>query len=288
MMKRTLYAALALSLLTGSGLAMAQDVPASPAPGMADAPCPSALTRPPSVEALAEAMIRPGPADIPAMLALTQQPDYQAYAAAKAAQDARDWAGVCIYRAANAAVLAGQMRPDIVLMGDSITENWARAEPAMFQTGRIAGRGVSGQTSAQMLVRFRADVVALRPRVVHILAGTNDIAGNAGVSSPDAYKNNIMTMVDLARANGIQVILGAMPPADRFFWQPTLRPAEKINELNAWLRAYAAEKQIAFIDYHAALADEAGGMRRELSVDGVHPNRDAYAIMDRLFLTVSE
>lgn len=262
----------------------AQDVPAAPVVGMVDDPCPAMPTKPKSVLDLEEAMIRPGPADLAALLALAQTPDYQAYSAAKAAREADDWPGLCVYRADNAALHDAELRPDVVMIGDSITENWARADASLFAARRIAGRGIGGQTSAQMLVRFRADVVALQPRLVHILAGTNDVAGNGGATSPEAWKNNIMAMTELARANGIQVVLGAVPPADRFFWRPGVRPAAQIVTLNNWLRDYAAREGLGFIDYHAVLANEQGGLDRALSLDGVHPNRDAYAIMDRLFL----
>lgn len=280
-----------IALMMAAGVARAQDAapttptaPVAPVVGMVDDPCPVMPSKPQAVLDLEEAMIRPGPVNLPAIMLLTQKPEYQAYAAAKAAREASDAAGLCVYRDDNAALTAGGVRPDIVLMGDSITENWARADADLFQRRHIVGRGIAGQASAQMLVRFRADVIALRPRLVHILAGTNDVAGNGGPTSPDAYRNNIISMVELARANGIKVVLGALPPADRFFWRPGMKPAQQIVELNDWLRAYAAGQGIPFVDYHAALANERGGIRSELSVDGTHPNRDAYVIMDRLLL----
>jgi len=271
-----------LLIALAAGSATAQDAPAPPIVGMVDHPCVDLPPKPPSLLALEEAMIRPGPLDLPAMIALTQQADYVAYAAAKAARDAQDWAGLCVYRDANAALRASGVQPDVVLMGDSITENWARAEPALFERQHIVGRGISGQTSGQMLVRFRADVIDLHPRLVHLMVGTNDVAGNGGPTSPDAFKSNIRSMVELAQANGVQVVLGAIPPADRFFWQAAVRPADRIVELNAWLEAYARQKGIVFIDYHAALDDGHGGISSALSLDGVHPNRDAYAIMNAL------
>lgn len=281
---RSVIAGVALMMAMVSGGVQAQEVSSAPAVGMIDNPCPVMPPKPQPVIDLEEAMIRPGPVNLPAIMALTQKPDYQAYAAAKTAREAADWAGLCVYREDNAALAAGGVRPDVVMMGDSITENWARADEALFAEKRIVGRGVGGQASAQMLVRFRADVIALRPRVVHILAGTNDVAGNGGLTSPDAYRNTIMSMVDLARANGIQVVLGALLPAERFFWRPGLKPADQIVALNDWLRTYAAEQGVAFVDYHAALTNERGGLPGALSVDGTHPNRDAYAIMDRLLL----
>ena len=124
-------------------------------------------------------------------------------------------------------------------MGDSITENWLMADPGFF-SGPIVNRGIGAQTSAQMLLRFRADVVALRPAVVHILAGTNDVAGNNGPISPRDFQNNIESMVEIAKANGIRVVIGSIPPAAAFSWQPAMRPAPRIAALNAWLRDYAS------------------------------------------------
>lgn len=250
--------------------------------GMVDDPCPPMPDEPASVRALVEGMLSAGPADIPALLALAQQPDFQAYDAAKTARQAKDWAGLCVYRADNARVVASGIRPDVVMMGDSITENWARANPQFIDGAHIVGRGIGGQTSGQMLVRFQADVIALKPRSVHIMAGTNDIAGNGGPTSPDAYRNNIMSMTELARANGVEVILAAIPPASRFFWNPGLTPGPRIAELNAWIKAYAAKEGLRFIDYGPSLADDHQGLRSDYGVDGVHPNRAAYAVMERL------
>jgi lysophospholipase L1-like esterase len=166
-------------------------------------------------------------------------------------------------------------------MGNSITENWVNAEPEFF-TGGVVGRGISGQTSPQMLLRFYGDVIALKPRMVHILGGGNDIAGNTGPSRPQDYKNNIMAMVQLAKANCIKALIGSITPAGRMHWKPDYRPAQTIVMLNTWLREYAGEQGLTYIDYHTALADENGAFRKELANDGVHPNRDGYAIMTKL------
>lgn len=277
----------ALAAITIAASAAAQETP-SGIVGMVEQPCAALPPKPSSMIALQEAMIRPGPIDLPALIALTQQPDYVAYAAAEAARKEGDWGGLCTYREANQALQAEGARPDMVMMGDSITENWARADDELFRFRRIVGRGISGQTSGQMLVRFRADVIDLRPRLVHILAGTNDIAGNAGPTSPDAFQANVKSMVDLARANGIKVVLGAIPPAQSFFWRPEVQPAQRINTLNDWLRAYADHEGLTFIDYHAALDDGQGGLSAEMAIDGVHPNRDAYAVMDALLIPAIE
>ena len=190
---------------------------------------------------------------------------------------ANDWAWLCRYRADNALVDPANP-PQVVFIGDSITENWVGLDPALFGKNRL-GRGISGQTSPQMLVRFWQDVIALKPRVVHIMAGTNDIAGNTGPTTPEAYKNAVRAMVALAEANGIVVILASIPPADRFGWSPALQPAPWIGSLNGWLRDYAAERGSVYADYHAVLAGPNGELRPEFGPDGVHPNAAGYAAM---------
>ncbi len=190
---------------------------------------------------------------------------------------AADWPWLCRYHAANQALPGG--RADIVFIGDSITEFWSQANPALF-TGGIVNRGISGQTSPQLLLRFMADVVALKPRLVHLMVGTNDIAGNTGPTTPEAWKNNIRAMVALARANGIRVVLGSIPPADRMSWRPGLAPAARIAELNQWLRDFAAAQGQTYADYHTAMATPGGAMRGEFSQDGVHPGKAGYAAME--------
>jgi lysophospholipase L1-like esterase len=196
-------------------------------------------------------------------------------------QAVRDWPGLCKYRAANTEVLASSTPTRAVFIGDSITEGWVLADPSLFERG-VVGRGIGGQTTPQMLVRFRADVVALHPKVVHLLAGTNDIAGNTGPSTVQDYKNNIMSMVEIAQANGIDVIVGSIPPAAAFPWRREIDPLPRIAELNAWLREFAKEKKLRFIDYHSALAGAAGELKSDLGNDGVHPNDKGYAVMRKL------
>jgi lysophospholipase L1-like esterase len=188
-----------------------------------------------------------------------------------------DWGWLCRYRDDNAA-LVGAPAPRVVFMGDSITEFWSRFDPDLFGEG-VINRGISGQTSPQMLLRFYSDVVALRPAAVHIMAGTNDLAGNTGPSRPEDFKNNIRAMADLAEANGIAVILASIPPAAAFPWRSEVEPAPIIAALNAWLESYAAERGLVFVDYHAAMAGPAGELRSELSGDGVHPDAEGYAVM---------
>lgn len=190
---------------------------------------------------------------------------------------ARDFPDLCHYKSDNEAILKGA-HPTAVFMGDSITERWGVGDPSLFGRG-VVDRGISGQTSPQMLGRFYQDVVALHPQAVHIMAGTNDVAGNTGPSSPEDFKNNIRAMVDLARANHIQVILASIPPAERFPWRPDIQPAEQIRQLNAWLRQFADRHKLIYADYHSSLTTPSGAFRPELSNDGVHPNTDGYAAM---------
>jgi lysophospholipase L1-like esterase len=190
----------------------------------------------------------------------------------------RDFGQLCRYRAANVALKVSGQPVRVVFFGDSITDNWLKGDPSLFAPG-IVDRGISGQTTAQMLVRFREDVIALHPRAVHILAATNDIAGNTGASTLEIVEGNIQTMAELARAHGIRVMLASIPPAAAFPWSPDKRPAATIVALNGWLRDYAAHSGFAYVDYYVALADTAGGMKPGLSSDGVHPTPRGYAVM---------
>jgi lysophospholipase L1-like esterase len=133
-----------------------------------------------------------------------------------------------------------------------------------------------------MLVRFRQDVVNLRPKVVVILAGTNDIAGNTGPATPEMIQDNLVSMVDLARANGIKVVLSSITPSDDFWWNPGTKPAHRIAEMNTWIKAYAAEHGLVYLDYYSGMVDDNGGMKREFTSDGVHPNPEGYALMGKL------
>ncbi|MBK8196727.1 MAG: hypothetical protein IPK75_00015 [Acidobacteria bacterium] len=207
--------------------------------------------------------------------AIRGTPALQEVQAAEQARLRTDWANLCKYRDANGVVSAGPA-PRVVFMGDSITEFWSAGDPALFGDGAV-NRGISGQTSAQMVVRFAPDVVALKPDVVHIMAGTNDLAENTGPVSDDAFKNNIRTMVTLAQENGIAVVLASIPPADKFGWRPALKPAERIEVLNAWLEDYAAETGSIYADYHSLLSDDGARLTPALTPDGVHPNRLGYA-----------
>lgn len=196
------------------------------------------------------------------------------------AQGAADWPNLGRYREANAALgdpAPGEQR--VVFMGNSITDSWARHFAAMFPGKPYVGRGISGQTTPQMLVRFRQDVIALKPAVVVILAGTNDIAGNTGPSTLEMIEDNLASMAELARVNGIRVVLASVLPVFDYPWRRGLEPAPKIVALNSWLKAYAGSHGAVYLDYHSALVDDRGGMKAELSPDGVHPNEAGYRLM---------
>lgn len=191
-----------------------------------------------------------------------------------------DPAGLKRYREANAQLpppAPGENR--VVFMGDSITDGWAPSFPQLFPGKPYIGRGISGQTTQQMLVRFRPDVIALQPKVVVILAGTNDIAGNTGQSTQQMIEDNIASMVDLAEFQGIKVVIVSVLPAIDYWWRPGMEPALKIVALNTWLRDYAAKRGLVYVDCHAPMADEHQGMKKEYASDGVHPTPEGYALM---------
>src|SRR5580692_794054 len=168
----------------------------------------------------------------------------------------------------------------VVFMGDSITEGWHFDKPEGSFPGKpYINRGISGQTSPQMVLRFRQDVIELQPKVVVILAGTNDIAGNTGPMTLEQTEDNLASMADLATANRIRVVLCSVLPAYDFGWHPGLEPAPKIVVLNAWIKSYAAEKGYVYVDYHSAMKDQRDGLPANLSKDGVHPLPAGYAVM---------
>ena len=170
----------------------------------------------------------------------------------------------------------------MVFFGDSITDAWVSNGGTFFPGKPYVNRGISGQTTPQMLVRFRQDVIDLHPEAVVILAGTNDIAGNTGPSTLEMIEDNLRSMSELAQANGIHVILASVLPAADYPWRKGLEPASKIKALNQWMANYCAEKKIIYLDYYSLMADEAGGMKPGISKDGVHPNAAGYAIMEPL------
>jgi lysophospholipase L1-like esterase len=244
-----------------------------PSPQMSDSPCPPPPPGPP--REILDALLKPG-AKLPPMPAGGDE-QLREYLKRHAEGLTRDFADLCRYKADNAALLK-VAHPTTVFMGDSITEGWGAGDPSLFSAS-VVDRGIGGQTSQQMLARFYQDVVALHPRVVHIMAGTNDLAGNTGPNSPEDFKNNIRAMVDLARSNHIQVILASIPPAEHFPWRSDIHPTEQIRRLNAWLKEYSDQHKLVYADYYSALTTPSGAFRPELSNDGVHPNTDGYATM---------
>jgi lysophospholipase L1-like esterase len=205
--------------------------------------------------------------------------DQAAYQAMTTNQRANDWANLCNFRADNAALAAAPPQPDrIVFMGDSITQMWALADPAFFGPA-VVNRGISGQTTPQMLLRFRADVLALKPVAVHIMAGVNDIAGNTGPTTLEDVEGNLAAMVELAKAHNVKVILATVLPAATFTWAPKLQPRDSVIQLNTWIRAYAAQQGLVLADYFDAMATSDGAMKPELTLDGVHPNKAGYAVL---------
>ena len=197
--------------------------------------------------------------------------------------EAQDWPNLNKYAADNAQLAApkpGEQR--VVFMGNSITEGWSPIQPAFFYGKPYVNRGISGQTTPQMLLRFRQDVIALQPAVVVILAGTNDIAGNTGPMTTGQIMDNIKGMAELARANEIKVILCSVLPAFDYPWKPGKNPDKVIPELNAMIKAYCTEKGIHYLDYFSEMADERNGLPKSLAEDGVHPNKQGYEIMAAL------
>jgi lysophospholipase L1-like esterase len=195
-----------------------------------------------------------------------------------------DWPDVGRYRDENARMAAPSTNESrVVFMGDSITDFWGRQRGTFFPGKPYVNRGISGQTTPQMLVRFRPDVIALKPKLVVILAGTNDIAGNTGPMTLEQIEDNLVSMVELAKANGIRVVLSSvMPVSDDFQVWTDRRPLNKIVELNTWLKAYATKNGFVYLDYYSALIDERKMFKRELTYDGLHPNSAGYDVMGPL------
>lgn len=268
--------------LVFAATAIAQPAPFRPSPptssahvGVLENPCAALTPTPPAVLAFvaegarARVAHQPAPKPTPDML--------QSYNSWQQRLRLSDFAGRCHYDAANAA-LPPATGHRVVFFGASIVELWGSTQPDLFRNDFI-DRGLAGQTTMQMLDRFRADVIDLHPQVVHIIAGTNDIAGNTGPIELRWLEANFETMVELAQAHHIRVVLGALPPSARFPWQPDLTPAATIVAFDRWMADYARRKGLTFVDYHQLFEDGQGGFRAGLSEDGVHPTPAGYALM---------
>jgi len=199
---------------------------------------------------------------------------------------AQDWANLSKYREDNAKLaLASSSENRIVFMGNSITEGWKTFHSKFFSGKPYINRGISGQTTPQMLLRFRADVINLNPELVIILAGTNDIAGNTGPSSIEMIAHNIISMAELAMINDIKIILCSVLPVYDYTWKPGLNPVGKISALNEIIRDYAQNNGIMYLDYYSSMVDDRKGLTEDYTYDGVHPNKLGYTIMESLLKT---
>ncbi len=196
---------------------------------------------------------------------------------------AQNWANLDYYKNEN--IELGSLSKDesrIVFFGNSITQSWKDMNPTFFSDKSYVNRGISGQTTPQMLIRFRTDVIDLHPDILILLAGTNDIAGNTGPTTLKAISDNIKSMAELAKTNGIKVIISSVLPVYDYPWNPGLNPAEKIVTLNEMLKNYADQNEILYLDYFASMVDERNGLKEEYTYDGVHPNEEGYNVMTNL------
>jgi lysophospholipase L1-like esterase len=207
--------------------------------------------------------------------------EHTAWQNARDAQLKNDWPWLGYYKEADLKLgqpAAGENR--VVFMGDSITALWnIEGAKGMFAGKPYFDRGISGQTTPQMVLRFRQDVIDLKPKVVVILGGTNDIAGNTGPMTLEQTEGNLASMAELAGARGIRVVLCSVLPVFYFPWSPSLAPAGKVLVLNDWIKAYATKNGFVYVDFHSAMKDGRGGLPSALSLDGVHPTAAGYAVM---------
>ncbi|MCP9199765.1 SGNH/GDSL hydrolase family protein [Gramella sp. GC03-9] len=194
----------------------------------------------------------------------------------------QDWPELKRYHEENQQIIQNKTWPKVVFMGNSITEGWVNMHPEFFSNNNYVGRGISGQTSPQMLIRFTPDVLDLKPEVVVILAGTNDLAANTGYASVKMISDNIKAMATLADQNDIRVVLSSVLPVYDYPWRPGLEPVSRIQELNTWMEKYAREHGYVYLDYFSNLSNAQKGMKKEYSEDGVHPNAKAYSVMEPL------
>ena len=260
------------------GAAYAQPAPPGGPPsgpvGIVDDPCPAPMQPPPEMEALQKAG--------PRALFESRSPAVVAFLQEENRRRSQDRAGLCRYRAADAELIAraGPV-PAAVFIGDSITDFWPNLDGGFFTADHFVGRGIGAQVSSQGLLRFEQDVIELHPKVVHILYGTNDIAGLAGPTTYEDIQNNLIAMVQLARVNHIAVVIGTILPISHLPGgppDPTL--TAKIVAMNAWIREFGRREKVAVADYYPALADANGAFRPELNSDGVHPTLAGYRVME--------
>lgn len=199
-----------------------------------------------------------------------------------AAFAAGDWAAFGRYAEANKNV---KQAPTLVIMGDSITDFWPnRTSSDFFNKNNIVGRGISGQVTSQMLVRFRRDVLDLKPKYVAILAGTNDIAQNQGYISAENIVGNIISMVEIARANKIKPIVCSILPAAKYPWRPEIQSVPMVQKINQILKDYCKKHKVKYIDFYTPMADENNGLPKKYANDGIHPTSDGYAVMEKVLL----
>lgn len=192
----------------------------------------------------------------------------------------QDWPNLNRYRAEDQILLPPSPKePRVVFLGDSITDRWGRKVGEFFPGKPYVNRGISGQTTPQMLIRFQQDVVRLHPAVVIVLGGTNDIARNTGPSTPEMIEDNFRSMAAIAKAYGIKMIIASILPAARYHWRPEINGAQEIKEVNQWLQLFCEQNDLIYLDYYSAMADAAGGMQPGLSSDEVHPTEKGYEIM---------
>ena len=195
----------------------------------------------------------------------------------------QDWPNLKYYRSKNLKLGSpSKSEKRVVFMGNSITQGWPTLQPEFFESKSYINRGISGQTTPQMLIRFRQDVIDLKPKLVLILAGINDIAGNTGPSNVTMITNNIISMAQLAKSNKIKVIICSILPAKDFPWNPGMNPPPKILNVNQILRSYALANGMVYLDYYSLMVDESNALIDEYGSDGVHPNKEGYKVMSLL------
>ena len=197
---------------------------------------------------------------------------------------AQDWPQLSYYQEANKLLKTSEKPIEAVFFGDSITEGWPQFNPSFFDTNNFVGRGIGGQTTPQLLLRFRQDVLGLRPKKVILLAGINDIAENTGPISLEAIMENIKGMTEMAKANGIEMVLCAVLPANSFPWRPSIDPTHKVIALNQMIKAYAQENNLIYVDYYTPMVNDEKGLISTLGYDTVHPNKAGYDIMEGVLL----